>query len=456
MTRKIFLYTFLLGAMVLFFCAAVFFGMQYAQRMDEAYAALQGEASYAASGLKGGGLEYLKSLDNMNRITWIARDGHVLYDSEYPDLTASQAEYPEVKKALELGSGQGIRRSSSGGTQTMYYAFLCDDGTVLRLSRPLSAVRDIAAAVSPVLWVILLVLLISAAMALRIARSIAGPINKMELKDLPHASPYPELQPLVERMQEQKEVIARQAVEREQLRREALEEQAREQERLRREFSANVSHELKTPLTSISGFAELMQSGLCDEEKMIEFAGDIYRESQRLIALVGDIIRISELDEGAVQAPAEEVDLVQAARKAVEALRPAANKRRIRMQVLPQTDESPVCILGAEHLIEEMLFNLCDNAVKYNREDGEVLVRVWREGGQACVCVEDTGIGIPGEEQERVFERFYRVDKSHSRKVGGTGLGLSIVKHAAQFHGASVEMDSEPGRGTKITLRFKE
>ena len=452
MTRKIFLFAFLLGAMVLFLCAAIFFGMQYSQGMNEAYAALQGEASYAASGLQIGGLDYLRSLDNKNRITWIAQDGRVLYDSEYPDLDAGQAEFPEVREALETGAGQGIRRSSSDGTQTMYYAFLCKDGTVLRLSRPLSAVWEIAAAVSPVLWVILLVLLISAAAALRIARNIAEPINEMELEDLPHASPYPELRPLVERMQEQTSLIAQQAVEREQLSREAMEEQAREQERMRREFSANVSHELKTPLTSISGFAELMQSGLCDEEKMVEFAGDIYRESQRLIALVGDIIRISELDEGAVQAPAEEVNLAAEAEKAVEAVLPAAEKRGIRIQVEPE--DEPLHILGAEHLIGEMLYNLCDNAVKYNRDGGEVRVRLWKEDGMPCVSVEDTGIGIPEEEQERVFERFYRVDKSHSRKVGGTGLGLSIVKHAAPFHNVSIEMESEPGRGTKITLRF--
>lgn len=243
-----------------------------------------------------------------------------------------------------------------------------------------------------------------------------------------------------------------------------IDREALERERIRREFSANVSHELKTPLTSISGFAELMRSGLCDEDKMIEFAGDIYRESQRVIALINDIIRISELDEGEVHDEAEEVDLLKSAESAVRSLSHTAEKRSIKMTVTGPEEEGKsigeaqaagtVRVSGSAHLIEEIIYNLCDNAVKYNRDGGEVRVRVWNDGRNACVSVEDTGIGIPASEQERVFERFYRVDKSHSRKIGGTGLGLSIVKHAAQFHDAAIELDSEPGRGTKITLRF--
>ncbi|MDO5133743.1 MAG: HAMP domain-containing sensor histidine kinase [Eubacteriales bacterium] len=558
MTRKIFLFAFMLGASVLIICTAIFFAMQYTQTMDEAYAALQAEASYAASGLRVGGIEYLRSLDNTNRVTWIAQDGGVLYDSEYPELAeshASQKDFAEVQRAMETGAGQGIRKSSSGGTRTMYYAFLCEDGTILRLSRPLRSVYYAFRAVSPVLWAIVLVLAISASMALRIAQMIARPVNALNLDDLSQAtvSVYPELHPLVERLREQRETIEREAIEKERFRREAFEQRAREREqqaqereRMRREFSANVSHELKTPLTSISGFAELMRSGLCDEEKMIEFADDIYRESQRLIALVNDIIRLSELDEGAVRSAMEKVDLTQSARNVIQTLLPVAQKREISLRLteeperpphpmdgvaenplhhaneaaenasrpaekdadspehpaegaaesasrsaekdadnlelraegasenlfpariqgeesaLPERSRDvsgsdtpvPVVVFGSAHLIEEMIYNLCDNAVKYNREGGSVEIRVWEEGGQACLSVEDTGIGIPEEEQERVFERFYRVDKSHSRKIGGTGLGLSIVKHAAQFHGAVVEMDSRPGYGTKITLRF--
>ena len=459
MTKKIFSYAFLLGVMVQLISGGIFFALQYRQTIDDAYEALRGEVSCVKSGVMIGGIEYLESLDTKNRITWIGSDGSVLYDSEYPDLTANQGDYKEVRQALETGSGSGIRRSSSGRTQTMYYGLLCGDGTVVRLSRPVSAVRHAFALVSFMISVTVLVLiLISALIAFRIAKTIADPINEMNLDDLPHSNPYPELQPLVERFEEQKEVIASQAVQGEHLRREAMKQQAQEQERMRREFSANVSHELKTPLTSINGFAELMRSGLCDEEKMIEFAGDIYRESQRLIALVNDIIRISELDEGAIHTTTEKVDIVKAAEDTIAILQPAADKREISITLQAPFGEDgshlPVRVVGSDYLIREMFYNLCDNAVKYNHDGGEVFVTIREDKDNAVISFADTGIGIPEAEQDRVFERFYRVDKSHSRTLGGTGLGLSIVKHAAQVQNASVEIESEPDRGTTITVRF--
>lgn len=459
MTKKVFSYAFLLGAVVLLISGGIFFGLQYRQTIDDAYETLRGEASCVKSGVMIGRIEYLESLDTKNRITWIGSDGSVLYDSEYPDLTANQGDYKEVRQALETGSGSGIRRSSSGRTQTMYYGLRCEDGTVVRLSRPVSAVRHAFAVVSLMISVTVLVLiLISALIAFRIARTIADPINEMNLDDLPHSNPYPELQPLVERFEEQKEEIASQAVEGEQLRREAMEQQAQEQERMRREFSANVSHELKTPLTSINGFAELMRSGLCDEEKMIEFAGDIYRESQRLIALVNDIIRISELDEGAIHTTTEKVDIVKAAQDTIDILQPAADKRGISITLQAPSGEDgsclPVRVVGSDYLIREMFYNLCDNAVKYNHDGGDIFVTIRKDEKDAIVSFSDTGIGIPEAEQDRVFERFYRVDKSHSRTLGGTGLGLSIVKHAAQVQNASVEMESQPDKGTTITVRF--
>lgn len=459
MTKKIFSFAFLLGAAVLVISSVIFLGLQYRQTIDETYETLSVEASYAASGLKIGGTDFLESLDSTNRITWIAADGSVLYDSEHPDLTANQGDREEVIQALKTGSGESIRLSSSGNVRTIYYGLLCEDGTVIRLSRPVTAMRNAFAAVGPmVVPVTLLILIFSAFIAFRIAKTIADPVNRMDLDDLPHSNPYPELQPLVERIGEQQEEIASQAVEREQLRREAMEQQAHEQERMRREFSANVSHELKTPLTSINGFAELMRSGLCDEEKMIEFAGDIYRESQRLIALVNDIIRISELDEGAIQTTAEKVDIVKAAEDTIDILQPAADKRSISFSLQTPCAEDgshiPVYVVGSDHLIREMFYNLCDNAVKYNRDQGSVCVTIWEDEKCGCISVADTGIGIPEAEQDRVFERFYRVDKSHSRTIGGTGLGLSIVKHAAQIHNASVEMESELGKGTTIIICF--
>lgn len=223
-----------------------------------------------------------------------------------------------------------------------------------------------------------------------------------------------------------------------------------ERENLRREFSANVSHELKTPLTSITGFAELMKEGMVPKEKMQEFSGDIYRESRRLIDLVDDIIQLSRLDEGTANFAKTPVDLYVLAGGVIESLRPVAQRQNITLSLSGQH----AVIQGVEQLLQEMVYNLCDNAIKYNVPGGNVAVSVWQNGPTTTLSVVDTGIGIPYADQSRVFERFYRVDKSHSKEVGGTGLGLSIVKHAAQYHGAKIELKSDPGKGTAIAVNF--
>ena len=223
-----------------------------------------------------------------------------------------------------------------------------------------------------------------------------------------------------------------------------------QQDRMRRDFTANVSHELKTPLTSISGFAELMKEGLVDPETMKEFAGDIYKACQQLIALVEDIMKLSRLDEGSEDLEQEDVDLYGLARKVLSDLRPIADQRGIALHIEGKGQK----IHGVWRILHEMVYNLCENAIKYNKDQGSVTVKISGDEKQAVLSVQDTGIGIPKAQQERVFERFYRVDKSHSRKIGGTGLGLSIVKHGAQFHHARVSLDSEPGVGTTITISF--
>ncbi len=225
-----------------------------------------------------------------------------------------------------------------------------------------------------------------------------------------------------------------------------------DRENLRREFTANVSHELKTPLTSISGYAEIIQNGFVRPEDIGKFAGKIFEESQRLIALVNDIIRISQLDEGLLPYEKEEIDLYEAAKETIEHLDAAAKQRGISVRLAGEH----LKIHSVRTILQEVLFNLCDNAIKYNKENGSVRVTVRKEDGHVCVTVKDTGIGIPQEDQERVFERFYRVDKSHSREIGGTGLGLSIVKHGAASMGAFISMESVLGEGTAITLTFPE
>ena len=434
MTKTIFRSAFLVGFLVLLLCSGLVFWVQYTQTMEETYAALQQEAVYAEQGMLLGGTDYLSSLGKVNRVTWIDGDGGVLYDSEFPLPIANQKECAEVRAAMSSGEGQGVRTSESSGEATMYYALKCDDGTILRLSRPLSAIRNAWLTVSPVLWLLVLVLVISAALSFRAARQIVRPINSLDL-DNPELNTYPELSPLIRRIQEQKLTIR---------------EEAAQREALRREFSANVSHELKTPLTSISGFAELMAQGDIRSDKVQEFSGDIYKESQRLITLIDDIIKLSRLDEEAVAPERETVDLYDLAGGVLDSLRPEAQKREITLQLTGEHAK----VFGIYQLLSEMIYNLCDNAIKYNHPGGSVTVDVSCRDGQSCLTVSDTGIGIPPEHQKRVFERFYRVDKSHSKEIGGTGLGLSIVKHGAQYHGARVELESEPGAGTRVSLIF--
>ena len=221
-------------------------------------------------------------------------------------------------------------------------------------------------------------------------------------------------------------------------------------QKMRKEFSANVSHELKTPLTSISGYAEIMKSGMVNREDMIVFSERIYKEASRMITLIDDIIKLSKLDEDSVEVEREEVNLYELCGDIVERLGMSAKKRNVQVEL----DGESVLYYGVRQMLDEMIFNLCENAIKYNVPEGKVLLWVGNTDQGVKVIVQDTGIGIPKDQQERVFERFYRVDKSHSKETGGTGLGLSIVKHAAIFHHAQIRMESEVGIGTKMEVVF--
>ena len=223
-------------------------------------------------------------------------------------------------------------------------------------------------------------------------------------------------------------------------------------EQLRQEFTSNVSHELKTPLTSISGFAEMMKSGGTPDETVVDFSTSIYDEAQRLITLVSDIMKISELDEGVIPFEKEQVDLRELSKDIIKRLAPVANKRNITLNVIGDT----AYVSGTKKILDEMIYNLCDNAIKYNKENGTVDVIINESKSKVNLTVRDTGIGIPQGEQSRVFERFYRVDKSHSKLVGGTGLGLAIVKHAAAYHDAEISLESIVGKGTSVTIGFNK
>ncbi len=220
--------------------------------------------------------------------------------------------------------------------------------------------------------------------------------------------------------------------------------------KMRKEFSANVSHELKTPLTSISGYAEIMKSGMVNREDMIVFSERIYKEASRMIALIDDIIKLSKLDEDSVEVEWQDVDLYALCEEIVERLTMSARKRDVQVEL----DGEPVVYYGVKQMLDEMIFNLCENAIKYNVPEGKVILWVGNTPEGVKIIVQDTGIGIPKDQQERIFERFYRVDKSHSKETGGTGLGLSIVKHGAIFHHAQIRVESEVGKGTKMEVIF--
>ena len=294
----------------------------------------------------------------------------------------------------------------------------------------------------PLLAVIVLAIALSGLLAALGSRTFMRPFEKIDISRPDERDVEEEIRPLIRRLNDQNHQIRSQM--------ETLAREHERQDRMRREFTANVSHELKTPLTSISGIAELLRDGLVRPEDVRPFAGKIYDEAQRLISLVGDIIRLSRLEDPSVTVRKEQVSLYETAERVRQQLLPVAEKRQISLTL----EGDPGWITASPRITEEIVYNLCENAVQYNRPSGTVSVLVSDEGQQVRITVRDTGIGIPREEMDRIFERFYRVDKSHSKQMGGTGLGLSIVKHGAASLGAQVQLDSELGEGTTISVIF--
>jgi len=314
-----------------------------------------------------------------------------------------------------------------------------EDASVLVVSAPLT---PFIVLLWPLIIVIPLGYAVCRRMADRLFRKLLEPINRIEPEHTTTEGAYPELHPLILRIRRQNDALLRSI--------QALKREHEARDRYRREFTANVSHELKTPLTSISGYAEIIQNGMVKTEDIPRFAGNIHREAARLISLVGDILRLSTLDEGIPDRDKSRLDLYELADEVVDRLGSSAQSHNVTLTLSGEHAE----VYGSDVILDEMIHNLVDNAIKYNKPDGSVRVEVRRRGNQTELVVEDTGIGIPEEEQERVFERFYRVDKSHSRDLGGTGLGLSIVKHAAASHRAQISLTSQVGQGTRISVLF--
>ena len=390
------------GALMAFILATgLIMGTTFAYFADVQRQQLKTETEMAALAVDELQAGYLAQLPEENyRVTWISPDGQVLYDS---DMAASQMENhlerEEVQAAMRKGYGESQRYSGTMTVKMLYSAQRLADGSVLRLSMPqqtiLMVIWDMAL---PIGFILLVVIGVSVAIAAR----------------------------------------------------ETKKANQEETEAMRREFTANVSHELKTPLHSISGFAELLKNGMVREQDTGYFAEKIYNEAQRMIKLVQDIIILSRLDEGQENTTKSAVNLYQLAEGVIANLEPMADKNGITIELIGQQ----VVMEGIPHLLNSMLFNICENAIKYNKPEGSVLVEVSEIAGHPRITVRDSGIGIPMRDRSRIFERFYRVDKSHSKEVGGTGLGLSIVKHAARLHNAKLDVDSIVGEGTLITVKF--
>lgn len=411
---------------------AVFYGVFRQQMMADLriYALLLQEESQEELMLTGSNMRKEKV-----RITMLDAQGGVLYDNQTDSADMENHSLrPEIRSAMEDGEGQAIRRSATLDKSTFYYAVKLADGRLLRVATEAESIYSILGSIMPSLvWIGAVLLLLSLLLAHHLTDSLLEPVKKLadHLGDGEEITYYEELEPFVRTIRKQHSDIVESA-------------------RLRQEFTANVTHELKTPLTSISGYAELIERGMASGEDVIRFAGGIHQSAQRLLHLINDIIRLSELDDSREESMAERVNLYELAAVCVEMLEVSAEKHKVSLRI-----EGSTCyVLGNRLMLEELLYNLCDNAIRYNVEEGVVRVDVHREREQVILTVQDTGIGIPKEHQERIFERFYRVDKSRSKSTGGTGLGLAIVKHIVARHQAQLKLESSPGEGTAIQVFF--
>lgn len=401
------------------------------------------EVEYIRAGIDAAGIDYLQENVkeiNVTRITVTDSDGNVIYESNAEaDEMENHGERPEMIKAKKEGYGEVVRFSETLSEQTFYCAMRLENGNILRVARTTDSVFMTLFSSFTLLGLITLgILILEVILVQKQTKDLIKPINELDLENPLKDVKYEELRPLLGRVDQQNRQIIRQM------------QELKEAEAMRREFSANVSHELKTPLMSISGYAELMMNGMVGPDKMPEFSGRIYHEASRLSSLVSDIIQLSRLDEKNNDMPFEAVDIYELAEDISMHLKMAAEKKGIQLVL----EGEHVVVRGVRQVLYEMFYNIADNAIRYTEAEGTVRIFAGQTENHPCYFVEDNGIGIPKNEQKRIFERFYRVDKSHSRQTGGTGLGLSIVKHGAVLHKAKINLESEPGKGTKMELVF--
>ena len=383
-------------------------------------------------------IEYQKgSFDDSDiRVTVVDSEGNVIYDSQVLSKQLdNHMRRPEIQKAVKNGESYEIRESKTLSKNTFYYAILLDNGSILRISKDVGSLINIIGNMIPYM-ILVAVILISVCFAVShfLTKSILEPINKMadNINEIDNVDGYKELAPFMTTIKRQHADIIKNAM-------------------MRQEFTANVSHELKTPLTSISGYSELISSGMAEDEDVKRFAIEIHNSAKRLLTLINDIIKLSELDYMESDIYFEKVNLHEATKKCVNSLKVNADKHNVSIEY----DGEDAIIDANSDMIDELIYNLCDNAIRYNKPEGKVFISVKKDKDSVILRVQDTGIGIAKEHQVRVFERFYRVDKSRSKSTGGTGLGLAIVKHIVANLRANLILESEEGVGTTITIKFK-
>ena len=441
MSNRIFRAISLVTLIVLVVSLVFIMGSTYQYFSDVQEQQLKNQVKLVANGAEQSGMDYLDTMEIKGvRVTWISSDGTVLYDNE---STASKMENhlerPEVKEAIKTGYGESSRYSSTLLQKQLYCAQKLSDGSVVRLSDSHSTVLTLLLGFAqPICLTVLIILVIAFVVASRVSKRIVEPINNINLDDPQSADTYKELDPLLSRLSMQQNQIKRDKAE------------LMKTEQIRQEFTSNVSHEMKTPLHAISGYAELMKNGLVAEDDVKPFATKIYDESVRMSQLVEDVIDLSKLDSGITTQDSEQTDMYRIAENAVESLEDFGRNNGVELQLEGET----AMLEGVPQLLHSIVYNLCDNGIKYNHEGGTVRVVVKNHPNEVLLTVSDTGIGISEEHLDRIFERFYRVDKSHSKEVGGTGLGLSIVKHAAAMHNATIKTESKLNEGTTITVSF--
>ena len=552
MTKKIFHSICLVALIVFFSSVMLIMGVLYEYFSDLQLNQLRLQTDLAAQGVANEGVRYFNGLDLQRyRITWMAQDGTILYDTASDTSSMeNHLEREEIRQALANGRGESDRYSATIMERSFYSAKRLPDGSIVRLCTTHGTIFILLLGMSqPILLVFAITIVLSVILAARLSSHIVRPLNELDLDSPFNAPHYKELAPLLLRLASQQNQLKLKEAEllqkQEELqavishlkegiillsqdgeilsinpaartllepsgssariigkplkevssipsllhvadnalhgnRSEQITElknghyqitaspviadgqisgaalllldvtQKQKAEQMRREFTANVSHELKTPLHVISGYAELLKNNLVKPSDLCPFADKIYTEAQRMAKLVEDIISLSHLDEGATDLHFETTDLFSIADSVVASLAQEADDANVTSTL---SGEQAV-LSGIPQLLFGIVYNLCDNAVKYNRKHGDVFIKVKNQADSVILTVRDTGIGIPPEHQEPVFERFYRVDKSHSKDLGGTGLGLSIVKHAAKIHKADIRLESAPGNGTKITIVF--